>query len=368
VTAFIVDAVGVRMTASAADVREQVGAGRFFWLDIFGGDDQVRTGHLNQLGLDGADIAWALRFGQAGRMSVGRQKLRAATWMADRSGNLVEVHVLCSQHCILTVWNGDFEALSEIRQQFAERLGGFEDSVYHAAGILLQLLLGTIDHAICNLDSGLDDLRVQIDKETSSTDFATLARRLHKLQSIVSNFNRYSSAVRSAIIGIEALPGIDPRGAAELNDYAEQVEDVEETLYERRGWMSDMMRDYATAVAQRQGEQINRLTLVSLIFLPVTALTGFFGMNFNWMIKAIQGPGAFFILGLLLPAVSVVLSFAWIKRQGLIEFKPRPPARAGEFARTGNSRLSMPGPSPEPVASAGPAFGASDVLSDPSQR
>jgi hypothetical protein len=88
----------------------------------------------------------------------------------------------------------------------------------------------------------------------------------------MASFNRYSSAVRSAIVGIEAVPGMDACGASELNEYAEQVEDVEQQIYERRRWLSDIMHDNATAIAQRQGEQINRLTLVSLIFLPVTAL------------------------------------------------------------------------------------------------
>src|ERR1700677_3879317 len=105
---------------------------------------------------------------------------------------------------------------------------------------------------------------------------------------------------------------MDPRGAEELNEYAEQVEDVEEQLYERRRWMSDMMHDYATAIAQRQGEQINRLTLVSLIFLPVTALTGFFGMNFNWMIDALGGAVTFFVLGVMLPLLCVALTVAWL--------------------------------------------------------
>jgi len=61
-----------------------------------------------------------------------------------------------------------------------------------------------------------------------------------------------------------------------LNDYADRVEDIEEKLIERRCWLSEIIHDSATAIAQRQGEQINRLTLVSLIFLPVTVVTGFF--------------------------------------------------------------------------------------------
>jgi magnesium transporter len=361
VTAMIVDAVGVRLAPNAADVREQVGAGRFFWLDIFGGDEPARSRHLSQLGLESADIAWALRFGQAGRMNIGRQKLRAVTWMADDGGNLIEVHLFCSQQCIVTLWSGNAAALDDIRQQFAERVGGLEKSVYHAAGILLQLLLGTLDHAIHSLDLGLDNLRMRLDKDSSSTDFASLARRLQKLQSVVASFNRYSSAVRSAIVGVEAVPGMDANGAAELNDYAEQVEDVEEQLYERRRWMSDMMHDYATAIAQRQGEQINRLTLVSLIFLPVTALTGFFGMNFDWMIKALAGANAFFALGVLLPALSVIMSIAWFRHRGLIQFKLWPPAPIKPPPAIDDAGWSAREPLDAPKVTAYPAFGTTGM-------
>ena len=227
--------------------------------------------------------------------------------------------MFAGSNCILTVWHGDGRALDEIRQQFGERIDGLGDSRYAAAGILLQLLIGTLDHAVQGLDSALDELRARLDKGPTA-DFMHLSNRLQKLQSIMASFNRYSNAVRSAIVGIEAVPGMDDLGAAELNEYAEQVEDVEEQIYERRRWLSDIMHDNATAIAQRQGEQINRLTLVSLIFLPVTALSGFFGMNFNWMISHIESREAFFVCGLLLPAISVIISIAYFRHRGLIQF------------------------------------------------
>gem|GEM_PF-704295 len=324
VVAMIVDALGVRSAPHPADVRRQVDTKRFFWLDIFSAEGAASELHLGELDLSETDIAWALRFGQAGRMLIGRDVIRVVTWMAEGSGNLIEIHVICSPQGVVTVWNGDASALDEIRQQFAERVCGFEDNVYHAAGILLQLLLGTLDHAIRELDVMLDELRFQIDKDTSSADFALLTRRRQKLQSIVGGFNRYSSAVRSAIVGVEALPGMDSRGAAELNDYAEQVEDVEEQFQERRRWLSDMMHDYSTTIAERQMEQINRLTLVSLIFLPMTAITGFFGMNFEWMMKALSSKEAFFVLGLALPTSCVVLTIAWLAHRRMIPFRLRP--------------------------------------------
>ena len=92
---------------------------------------------------------------------------------------------------------------------------------------------------------------------------------------------------------------------------------MEHRLQERSRWGSDILQDYSAAIAQRQGEQINRLTIVSLIFLPITFLTGFFGMNFNWMIEALGSLVAFVVLGLLLPASSVLLTVLWLRRRGL---------------------------------------------------
>lgn len=321
--AMVIDKFGVRLTTNAADIREQTRAVKFFWLDIFGGNDVTRAELLDGLGLDSSDANWALRFGQAGRLYIGPDKLRAVTWMADHSGNLSEIHVLSSPQCILTIWQGDAEALDEIRQQFGERAEGWEKSHFAPAALLLQLLVGTLDHAIRNLDRSLDHLRGSLDKDPDSADLALLWPRLQKLQTLMASYHRYSSAVRSAIVGIETVSGMDARGADELNEYADQVEDFEHQIYERRRWMSDIMHDNAMAIAQRQAEQINRLTLVSLIFLPVTALSGFFGMNFNWMIHHIDGAVAFIVLGIMLPVASVIISLAYFRRRGLIRLKPR---------------------------------------------
>jgi hypothetical protein len=84
-TAMIIDASGVRPAADALEVGKQVAAGRFFWLDISGGDPSARHAFLTEAGLNAADTAWALRFSQAGRMHIGVEGLRTATWIAGRT-------------------------------------------------------------------------------------------------------------------------------------------------------------------------------------------------------------------------------------------------------------------------------------------
>ena len=320
-TAMIIDASGVRPAADALEVGKQVAAGRFFWLDISGEDPSARHAFLTEAGLNAADAAWALRFGQAGRMQIGVEGLRTATWIADRAGNVIELHLIGREKCITTLWGGDPATLDDIRWQFAERLGGIENNLYEAAGILLQLLLGTLGSAFQVIDMKLDGLRLALGGRTGAPDSAALAERLQALQSTAASFNRYLGSVRAATTGIETVHGAGVRGAEELNDYADQVEDVEQQLFERRQWMSNIIHDFSAEIARKQSEQINRLTLVSLIFLPVTALTGFFGMNFNWLIASIASGEAFLILGVLLPLLGVVLTIAWLWRRDIIRFR-----------------------------------------------
>jgi Mg2+ and Co2+ transporter CorA len=322
--AMIVDAAGVRAAAEPADLRRLVGEHKFFWLDLCDGDETARALYLSEIGAEPSEVAWAQRFGQAGRIHIGRRKLRAVTWLAEPAGNLIEVHVLASDRCIVTSWLGDAVALDDIRQQFAERACGIEKSPYDAAAILMQLLLGTLDHTIRSMDAALDDLRLRLDRDAAAIDIAFMTRRLQKLQTFAANFDRYSSGVRSAIVGIEAIDGMDAAAAAEFDDYVEHVEDVEEQFFERRRWLADLMHDHAAGVAQRQGEQINRLTLVSLIFLPVTALTGFFGMNFDWMSRLISSKAAFLVLGVALPLLSMAATISWLIHRGLIQIRWRP--------------------------------------------
>ncbi|AFY31288.1 magnesium transporter CorA family protein [Calothrix sp. PCC 7507] len=50
-----------------------------------------------------------------------------------------------------------------------------------------------------------------------------------------------------------------------------------------RAWMSELMEIQRDNIASKTGERINRLTILSSIFLPITFLSGFYGMNFKYM-------------------------------------------------------------------------------------
>jgi Mg2+ and Co2+ transporter CorA len=110
---------------------------------------------------------------------------------------------------------------------------------------------------------------------------------------------------------------MDPQGAAELNDYVEQVEDTEHRLHDRSGWAWTILQNHSAAVAKRQADQINRLTLVSMIFLTLSLITGFFGTNFGWMTQIIDRADAFVLPGVIFPTLCVALTVVWLRRRRL---------------------------------------------------
>jgi hypothetical protein len=63
--------------------------------------------------------------------------------------------------------------------------------------------------------------------------------------------------------------------------------------------LGDVLNEQDSVVSER-------LTLVATIFLPLTLATGFFGMNFQWMLDRLGTMQAFIVFGLAVPSLLTV--------------------------------------------------------------
>src|SRR3954465_6344001 len=70
----------------------------------------------------------------------------------------------------------------------------------------------------------------------------------------------------------------------------------------------------ATLIDIRLNETTYWLTVVATIFLPLTFVTGFFGMNFGWMVREVNTALAFWLLGVGSLVVGVALIWRLVAR------------------------------------------------------
>ena len=104
-------------------------------------------------------------------------------------------------------------------------------------------------------------------------------------------------------------------------DYFRDVYDhlirISDLIDSYRDLLSGSTDLYLSTVSNRQNEVMKQLAIVGTIFLPLSFITGFFGMNFDWLVNtAIAPTWTFFVLGLGSMLGTCVLLVRFFKRRG----------------------------------------------------
>jgi hypothetical protein len=152
------------------------------------------------------------------------------------------------------------------------------------------------------LAAGLDQRARALGEQLAVSPEPWLARRLGVLAPHASPLLREDYARRAA--GVSELFGRHRALVSRMREAARGYRDE----------AKDVLGQYASNVANRQGQAINVLTVVATLFLPLTFLSGFFGMNFGVIVNDLNATWVFVVLGLLLPAASVAITLLLWRR------------------------------------------------------
>ena len=69
------------------------------------------------------------------------------------------------------------------------------------------------------------------------------------------------------------------------------------------------------------------VSVVAAIFVPLTLVAGYFGMNFGWMVDGIDTQIAFWLLGFVVPAATAALAWRLLVRRFVIGDRSARPRR-----------------------------------------
>lgn len=194
------------------------------------------------------------------------------------------------------------------------------DRLQHGADhLLFRLLERAVDQSlqvIEYLDDRVDTIQNQVIENPRSRTLQTIFRvkraaiRLHKIfgpQREVLN-----RLARDPYRPIQAKHRVYFR---DVYDHVTRIHDISESL---RDLIAGTLETYLSVMSNRTNDIMKMLTLVTVMFMPMSFLVGFFGMNFFGETLAFQTPmpkGLLFVGSLLIMCVSPSLMWIYVRRK-----------------------------------------------------
>lgn len=171
---------------------------------------------------------------------------------------------------------------------------------------------------------GLDDEVDELEHEVFRTAEPTIVTRIFQLRRTLLKLRRIMSYLRETLnrLARDDFPVID----AQERIYFRDVYDHTVRLYEIAEGLRDMavgaMDSYMMVTSNRLNEVMRTLTVVTVLFAPLTFLTGFFGMNFfggSYEVPTTWPAWLLFVLCLVGLLTMPVAMFYWIDRKGWLK-------------------------------------------------
>lgn len=101
-----------------------------------------------------------------------------------------------------------------------------------------------------------------------------------------------------------------------LRDIYDHTVNFIESLESIRDSLSGMMDIYMASMSNRVNLELRALTVVTMLFMPATLISGIFGMNFESMPWLKQADGFWWAIGLMISIASIMIMIFW-RRQWL---------------------------------------------------
>ena len=190
----------------------------------------------------------------------------------------------CELHAFLTE-----EALVTIRAAAIPELDQVFDRARVDAGILergadfaLYLVYDSITDAHFQIaDQLTDEAEVLSEEILGNPRGRGAVPRLGELRHRLAHMRRRVAPQREVLAALSrpGVPGVHDRTLAYFRDVQDHVVRITEELDVSRDLVAQTMEIHLSAANNRQSTVTARLALVATIFLPLTFLTGFFGMN-----------------------------------------------------------------------------------------
>lgn len=290
-------------------------ADQFFWMDLHAPDEAELERMGEMLGLHELAIEDARRFGQRAKLEEYDTFVAIVYFCARPPGagaggeefvDPFEVHVLVHGDFVVTIHREPWSDVDRLERMFGRIPVGSEQLVVYR---VLDALTDSFFPLVDALDDHLARLEQAVVDEPSRSQAPEVMQVKRTLAQLHGRLAAQRDLMDVASARLAEVPGLD----AGNRDYFRDVQDhsirLADTVDRQRAVASDLLTLHVSLLAQRQNSAVQRLSVISTIFLPLSFAVGFFGQNFGWLTDHVETRTAFLFYGVggLVLSVLVVL-------------------------------------------------------------
>jgi magnesium transporter len=284
--------------------------GHFFWADIHAGA-QAREELQESLEIPDDALGPLLQFDP--RVSRSRKFHVDADHVVFLFNCFVEtgpidVHVLVSGDYVLTVHAAPGSLPDVLDVKMPE-----DRTEQYLIYAVLEAMLATYFDELSRVNDEIDGL---LESSLGLGRASVPNRTLREIMSTLTSLRHVAAPLRGTFMGVSheigRIRGLEP----DSESYFDRVGDQLNRLVEAIDAAADTL---ARMIDLRLNETTYWLTVVATVFLPLTFVTGFFGMNFGWMVRHIDSPVAFLLLGVGGCAAGVAITLIALRRRAPVD-------------------------------------------------
>jgi magnesium transporter len=225
-----------------------------------------------------------------------------------------EHHMYLSKDYLVTVRDEPTEIVTAL----AARIRRNPELTKGNPGFLTYLVIDQLVDSLFPLLETLDDRIDNLEDQILEDATPQLLAEIYKLKHQVIELRKFIGAQRDLFQRL-ITHSIDIHGE-ELTLYWRDVHDhlirQYETVDSLRDLLTGAMDVYLSTVSNRLNNTMKALTVIASIFLPISFLTGFYGMNFLFLTGTLETPTQAFFIGVGTMVLSVLLQLYFFKRRG----------------------------------------------------
>jgi len=200
----------------------------------------------------------------------------------------LEHHIYLGRHFLVTVHAEPAPGLDALR----DRVGKSPDLTKEDPAFLTYLVIDSIVDGNFSMLEQLDETIDQLQDDIVEKADKSVLTVIYKLKHDISQLRRYLAAQRDLFQRL-VTHSIDLHGndmTVYWRDVYDHIVRQYETVDSLRDLLTGAMDVYLSTVSNRLNTTMKTLTIIASLFLPLTWLTGFYGMNFAYLTQVLEPP------------------------------------------------------------------------------